>query len=192
MVGLCGLLPKRLVRHARDWTVLVYVGARQLLDRLQCSVSDMFNELTGMNYRMCWLLAACICVPAFSQPAARGDSVRIQMDVLEDPLPTYPTAAIESRREGLVSLEVTISPEGKVSGVVIREAFDEEAGNIAQKTVRNWKYIVTTLDGPAARLPRIGPVIFRYVLSADGPRVLNTAAEMASQLKKKQGSSKAK
>ena len=60
--------------------------------------------------------------------------------------PVYPRAAIESRVQGIVILECTISPQGKVVGIkTLRSAPTLDEAAIA--AVKRWEYTPTLLNG---------------------------------------------
>lgn len=147
-------------------------------------LSEMQRKLTFIPTRLC-LAAVLSLTCSGGEKFLRGDSVAIQMEILEETTPPYPQAAIKAGRQGLVSLEVTISSDGKVAKIMIRDAFDDGAGALAMKAVANWRYIPIPADSIAAGYPRIGPVILRYSLTPGGARVTNEAAATALQVKRR-------
>jgi protein TonB len=75
--------------------------------------------------------------------------------------PVYPARAKQSRVQGVVVLECTISPEGKVTSTrVVRSVPLLDAA--AQAAVAQWEYEPTRVDGKA--VPVIMTVTVRFSL----------------------------
>jgi TonB family protein len=105
--------------------------------------------------------------PPRSPDAQRAEAVHVGGEIAEPRKtrhvnPVYPKAAIESRLQGVVVLECTISPAGKVVEVrtVKGVALLTEA---AIEAVRQWEYTPTLLNGVA--VPVIMTVTVNFRLS---------------------------
>jgi TonB family protein len=97
----------------------------------------------------------------------RAEAVRVGEEVAEPRKtrhvsPVYPKAAIESRVQGVVVLECTISPAGKVVAVRTLKG-TPPLTEAAIEAVRHWEYTPTLLNGVA--VPVIMTVTVNFKLS---------------------------
>ena len=89
------------------------------------------------------LLVPPTAVPKFSPPVSQG----VSGGVLQHKVPpVYPSQAIAARIEGAVTLQATITPEGKVEKVKVVKGHPILA-QAAMAAVRQWRYTPYQLNG---------------------------------------------
>jgi protein TonB len=77
--------------------------------------------------------------------------------------PTYPRAAVDERKQGVVVLEATVSPHGCVSHVRVPWGVDPRLDAAALQAVTQWEYTPALLDG--VPVPVIMAVTVNFRLS---------------------------
>ena len=103
------------------------------------------------------------CVAGFY--ASRGEANHVGRKGITPPKkirdvrPVYPAAAIESRRQGIVIIEATISPAGCVYGMTVLRRVAIDLDIAALLAVSEWAFTPTLLDGQAV------PVIMTVTVS---------------------------
>ncbi|HEX9187986.1 MAG TPA: energy transducer TonB [Vicinamibacteria bacterium] len=96
------------------------------------------------------------------QPVRVGGSIRAPRKLV-DAAPVYPELAIRARVEGVVIIEATIDPRGRVANaVVLRGQGLPVLDEAALEAVRNWVYTPTLLNGVPT--PVIMTVTVRFLL----------------------------
>lgn len=87
----------------------------------------------------CWALPQNI--PSGGDiPILRGSPELLRLTARVTQLPVYPKLLIEKKQSGLVEVEVTVSPDGKVSRVTEIQSFHRLATEAVQKAVREWAF----------------------------------------------------
>lgn len=113
----------------------------------------------------------------------RGSSELFRMNTTYAPLPRYPESTRQRKRQGLVVVELVVSPEGKVQEDLVLESFDEDAAKSVVETLRTWRFhSIEEMKRNGAmedceKCIRIGRLGFRFVLAGDIARVLDLAGE---------------
>jgi len=119
-------------------------------------------------------------VPKAEPPAPPTGPVRVGGKIhppakLNNVAPTYPPVARQARVEGVVILEATISPDGRVTDVKVLRGIPL-LDNSAIEAVRQWRYSPTLLNG--VPVPVVMTVTVNFRLSGDSPS-LKAAAPAA-------------
>ena len=98
-------------------------------------------------------------VPADNKPLRVG-SVVLQGKVIERRVPTYPEMGIRIRLQGVVAVEVIISPEGRVESVraVSGHPMLTQA---ALDAARAWRFAPTMLNGVPVRVTGVITFVFK-------------------------------
>ncbi len=130
----------------------------------------------------------------------RASSERLCIDAADAPLPEYPKSALRAGKQGLVEIEVVISPAGRVTESLIHKTFDKDASDAVTVALKSWRfhtiqemseaYKVTTVCGDCIRIGRFD---FEFRIENGKGRVIDLAAERLKRsqyqnpyLKKKQ------
>jgi TonB family protein len=117
------------------------------------------------------------------QDVLRGSSGLLRLNTTYAPLPPYPESTRKKKRQGLVVVEVVVSPEGKVQEHLVHESFDEDAARSVVETLRTWRFhSIEEMKRNGAmedceKCIRIGRLEFRFVLEGDTARVVDLADE---------------
>jgi TonB family protein len=112
------------------------------------------------------LLLAAIAVWPGPIPGVRASAQRLDPPkIVKHVEPVYPKAALQARIQGVVTVEATIGPDGKVSGARVIQSIPllDEA---ALAAVRQWEYTPTIIGGVAK--PVIMVVKVNFTLSQPG------------------------
>lgn len=74
-------------------------------------------------------------------------------------------------------MSITVAPNGSLQSFSILETFDEAASRAVKTAVGQWRF--NPLQGEAASFnaPRIGKLLFRFVLSQGKPSVVDLVEE---------------
>lgn len=86
-----------------------------------------------------------------------------ESNLVHRPQPVYPAAAKESRTQGTVELDVTISKEGVPVDIRVIRSPSEDLTKSALDAVRQWRYRPTLLNGAPVEI--VTDVIINYTLS---------------------------
>lgn len=73
-----------------------------------------------------------------ASPILRGSPELLRLTARVARLPVYPKALVEQKQSGLVVVEVTVSPDGKVSRVTELQSFHRLATEAVQTAIREW------------------------------------------------------
>jgi TonB family protein len=95
--------------------------------------------------------------------------------------PEYPVEALTARQQGIVILEVTIGPSGKVSDVKVLRSIPGLDG-AAVGAVRQWEYEPTIIDEVA--VPVIMSIAVEFKLTAPAPVRVGGAIKAPAQTKR--------
>jgi TonB family protein len=113
---------------------------------------------------LCLCGAALVAAPQPGMPVRVGGNVKAPTKI-KNVAPKYPEIAQSTRVQGVVIIEATIDPEGKVSDARIIQSIPL-LDQAALDAVRQWEYTPTVLNGVA--VPVIMTVTVNFTLS-DGP-----------------------
>jgi Zn-dependent protease with chaperone function len=72
--------------------------------------------------------------------ALRPGPLMLRRDALDAPLPEYAEAALRARKQGLVVIEVVVSPAGRVQESQILATFDEQASAAVTTALNTWRF----------------------------------------------------
>jgi|GEM_PF-2581959 len=117
------------------------------------------------------------------QDVLRGSAGLLRLNTTYAPLPPYPESTRKKKRQGLVVIEVVVSPEGKVQEHLVHESFDEDAAKSVVETLRTWRFhSIEEMKRNGAmedceKCIRIGRLGFRFVLDGNTARVVDLADE---------------
>ena len=89
---------------------------------------------------------AVVAPPAPSKPVRAGGDVRVPQRV-SYVAPTYPALALAARVRGLVIIEATIDPNGRVQDAKVLRSDSPLLNESALTAVRQWVYTPTLLNG---------------------------------------------
>lgn len=92
-------------------------------------------------------------------PVRVGGSIK-EPRKIKNVKPIYPPVAIQSRVQGIVILECTISPEGDVTRATVLRGFPL-LDQAAIDAVRQWVYAPTLVDGEAVSVVMTVTINFR-------------------------------
>ena len=95
--------------------------------------------------------------------------------------PEYPVAALTARQQGVVILEATIGPNGKISEVKILRSIASLDG-AAVDAVRQWEYEPTIIDEVA--VPVMTSIAVEFKLTAPAPVRVGGAIKAPAQTKR--------
>ena len=77
--------------------------------------------------------------------------------------PVYPTAALKAHREGDVTLEFTITEQGRTANVTVINSTDSLFDEAAVESLSQWRYLPQVVDGSAVAKANVRTMI-RFVL----------------------------
>ena len=90
---------------------------------------------------------------------------------IESPLPLYPTESVESKKAGLVVVDVVVGLEGSVNQIKILQAPDDAISREVRQTITRWKFRNENKMSLQSRL------MFEFSLNADSPAVFDRVLE---------------
>lgn len=122
------------------------------------------NAVAGLLFSGC-LVSIAAAAPAGARPP-RGSQQIDPPKQLKRVEPVYPETAVQARIQGIVTIEATIGPDGRVTSAKIIGSIPllDEA---ALTAVRQWEYAPTMINGVAT--PVIMTVKVNFALSAAKP-----------------------
>lgn len=95
-------------------------------------------------------------------PAEAVSQARFDVDTLHNPAPPYPPLSRRMQEEGKVILRVAVNAQGLPDSVEVRDSSGStRLDELAQKTVRNWKFIPARRGETAIASWVLVPIIFK-------------------------------
>ena len=118
-----------------------------------------------------------VALPAASQQVRlHGGPETLRLEAIKAPLPVFPVNT-GNKIEGLVVVEIEVSPDGSVRTVTLVETFSDPAWLATKSAVERWRFRPLHNDGSAAdNAIRNARMLFRYRLTPM-PHVADLAAE---------------
>jgi TonB family protein len=115
--------------------------------------------------------------PSPSPPPAPQEPVRVGVNVpppvrIKEVKPVYPAIAQAAGAQGIVIIEATIGPDGKVRDAVVKRSIPL-LDAAALDAVRQWEYAPTLLNGMA--VPVIMTVTVNFAMQSAGPTAAGDA-----------------
>jgi len=97
--------------------------------------------------------------------------------------PTYPRRSVAGRTEGVAVADLELTRDGAVRGVTILESPDSEIARELTTVLKQWRFSLTSEEGPLADLPVRGKLTYYFVLEGQDGVVL-TPLEKARRMER--------
>jgi Gram-negative bacterial TonB protein C-terminal len=150
-------------------------GCNRRTGRSCCRISDWRLKLVMCLAGTLWafpLLAGQGCV-------IRTDVAGIRLAATYAPRPPFPRATFLAHRQGVVSVAVSVHPEGRTQKLEVFQAPDEDTAASTTSTLRKWRFRSWANSRTSNTCPLEGRLVF-YFLIEDGKPVVHDAGEEAS------------
>jgi len=155
MEGITGIKGKRLTIDLNPISVnkrVVHVKVSLRIGEKQCSTTDFFasfGKVVTLAERLDHHYLFVLC--SFSQGSEKS---KFKPRLVKRVAPDYPEEMRKQGKEGLVILEIEITPEGNVSNVKVIKSPNEAFSKAAIDAVKLWRWSLSSLENSKEKLKK--------------------------------------